>query len=181
MDRWTDRQTNNNIHKHPWMLSVSHLDTSACQIVGHFFQALCMQYTNPSPWMVGRTNAWNDNNTHRHQCWPRVSHLETSAFLTLCHSFLVTCQQMCKNLKMWLTDCKFWRSLSLAQICCHLMFFIICINLCSNTSVDIMYNLVSHFTLRLFTVVELNLCCHCLLVVMVASLFPLFLRSRVYY
>ena len=86
----TDRQTNNNIHKHPWMLSVSHLDTSACQIVGHFFQALCMQ--------------WNDNNTHRHQCWPRVSHLETSAFLTLCHSFPVTCQQMCKNLKMWLTD-----------------------------------------------------------------------------
>ena len=56
MDRWTDRQTNNNIHKHPWMLSVSHLDTSACQIVGHFFQALCMQYTNPSPWMVGRTD-----------------------------------------------------------------------------------------------------------------------------
>ena len=41
-DRWTDRQTNNNIHKHPWMLSVSHLDTSACQIVGHFFQALCI-------------------------------------------------------------------------------------------------------------------------------------------
>ena len=103
-DRWTDRQTNNNIHKHPWMLSVSHLDTSACQIVGHFFQALCMQYTNPSPWLDGRTNAWNDNNTHRHQCWPRVSHLETSAFLTLCHSFPVTCQQMCKNLKMWLTD-----------------------------------------------------------------------------
>ena len=55
-DRWTDRQTNNNIHKHPWMLSVSHLDTSACQIVGHFFQALCMQYTNPSPWMAGRTD-----------------------------------------------------------------------------------------------------------------------------
>ena len=55
-DRWTDRQTNNNIHKHPWMLSVSHLDTSACQIVGHFFQALCMQYTNPSPWMVWRTD-----------------------------------------------------------------------------------------------------------------------------
>ena len=55
-DRWTDRQTNNNIHKHPWMLSVSHLDTSACQIVGHFFQALCMHYTNPSPWMVGRTD-----------------------------------------------------------------------------------------------------------------------------
>ena len=55
-DRWTDRQTNNNIHKHPWMLSVSHLDTSACRIVGHFFQALCMQYTNPSPWMVGRTD-----------------------------------------------------------------------------------------------------------------------------
>ena len=55
-DRWTDRQTNNNIHKHPWMLSVSHLDTSACQTVGHFFQALCMQYTNPSPWMVGRTD-----------------------------------------------------------------------------------------------------------------------------
>ena len=55
-DRWTDRQNNNNIHKHPWMLSVSHLDTSACQIVGHFFQALCMQYTNPSPWMVGRTD-----------------------------------------------------------------------------------------------------------------------------
>ena len=55
-DRWTDKQTNNNIHKHPWMLSVSHLDTSACQIVGHFFQALCMQYTNPSPWMVGRTD-----------------------------------------------------------------------------------------------------------------------------
>ena len=55
-DRWTDRQTNNNIHKHPWMLSVSHLDTSACQIVGHFFQALCTQYTNPSPWMVGRTD-----------------------------------------------------------------------------------------------------------------------------
>ena len=55
-DRWTDRHTNNNIHKHPWMLSVSHLDTSACQIVGHFFQALCMQYTNPSPWMVGRTD-----------------------------------------------------------------------------------------------------------------------------
>ena len=102
-DRWTDRQTNNNIHKHPWMLSVSHLDTSACQIVGHFFQAFCMQYTNPSPWMVGRTDErmkWQ----HRHQCWPRVSHLETSAFLTLCHSFPVTCQQMCKNLKMWLTD-----------------------------------------------------------------------------
>ena len=79
-DRWTDRQTNNNIHKHPWMLSVSH------------------------GWLDGRTNAWNDNNTHRHQCWPRVSHLETSAFLTLCHSFPVTCQQMCKNLKMWLTD-----------------------------------------------------------------------------
>ena len=39
-----------------WMLSVSHLDTSACQIVGHFFQALCMQYINPSPWMVGRTD-----------------------------------------------------------------------------------------------------------------------------
>ena len=39
-----------------WMLSVSHLDTSACQIVGHFFQTLCMQYTNPSPWMVGRTD-----------------------------------------------------------------------------------------------------------------------------
>ena len=39
-----------------WMLSVSHLDTSACQIVGHFFQALCMQYTNPSPWMVRRTD-----------------------------------------------------------------------------------------------------------------------------
>ena len=30
--------------------------------------------------------------------------VETSAFLTLCHSFPVTCQQMCKNLKMWLTD-----------------------------------------------------------------------------
>ena len=57
----------------------------------------------PKP-MDGRTNAWNDNNTHWHQCWPRVSHLETSAFLTLCHSFPVTCQQMCKNLKMWLTD-----------------------------------------------------------------------------
>ena len=57
----------------------------------------------PKP-MDGRTSAWNDNNTHRHQCWPRVSHLETSAFLTLCHSFPVTCQQMCKNLKMWLTD-----------------------------------------------------------------------------
>ena len=55
-------------------------------------------------WLDGRTNAWNDNNTHRHQCWPRVSHLETSAFLTLCHSFPVTCQQMCKNLKMLLTD-----------------------------------------------------------------------------
>ena len=55
-------------------------------------------------WTDGRTNAWNDNNTHRHQCSPRVSHLETSAFLTLCHSFPVTCQQMCKNLKMWLTD-----------------------------------------------------------------------------
>ena len=55
-DRWTDRETNNNIHKHPWMLSVSHLDTSACQIVGHFFQALCLQYTNPSPRMVGRTD-----------------------------------------------------------------------------------------------------------------------------
>ena len=56
------------------------------------------------PLLDGRTNAWNDNNTHRHQCWPRLSHLETSAFLTLCHSFPVTCQQMCKNLKMWLTD-----------------------------------------------------------------------------
>ena len=55
-DRWTDGQTNNNIHKHPWMLSVCHLDTSACQIVGHFFQALCLQYTNPSPRMVGRTD-----------------------------------------------------------------------------------------------------------------------------
>ena len=104
-DRWTDRQTNNNIHKHPWMLSVSHLDTSACQIVGHFFQALCMQYTNPSPWMVGRTDE-----RMKWQQYPsalmlaRVSHLETSAFLTLCHSFPVTCQQMCKNLKMWLTD-----------------------------------------------------------------------------
>ena len=105
-DRWTDRQTNNNIHKHPWMLSVSHLDTSACQIVGHFFQALCMRNTQTQAhgWLDGWTNAWNDNNTHRHQCWPRVSHLETSAFLTLCHSFPVTCQQMCKNLKMWLTD-----------------------------------------------------------------------------
>ena len=116
MDRWTDRQTNNNIHKHPWMLSVSHLDTSACQIVGHFFQALCMQYTNPSPWMVGRTDE-----RMKWQQYPSASmlaklplanidadgyccHLETSAFLTLCHSFPVTCQQMCKNLKMWLTD-----------------------------------------------------------------------------
>ena len=60
--------------------------------------------TQAHGWLDGRTNAWNDNNTHRHQCWPRVSHLETSAFLTLCHSFPVTCQQMCKNLKMWLTD-----------------------------------------------------------------------------
>ena len=56
-DRWADRQTNNNIHKHPWMLSVSQLDTSACQIVGHFFQALCMQYTNPTHgWLDGRTD-----------------------------------------------------------------------------------------------------------------------------
>ena len=60
--------------------------------------------TQAHGWLDRPTNAWNDNNTHRHQCWPRVSHLETSAFLTLCHSFPVTCQQMCKNLKMWLTD-----------------------------------------------------------------------------
>ena len=103
-DRWTDRQTNNNIHKHPWMLSVSHLDTSACQIVGHFFQALCMQYTNPSPWMVGRTDE-----RMKWQQYPSASMFAKgkssgNAFLTLCHSFPVTCQQMCKNLKMWLTD-----------------------------------------------------------------------------
>ena len=65
---------------------------------------VCNTQTQAHGWLDGRTNAWNDNNTHRHQCWPRVSHLETSAFLTLCHSFPVTCQQMCKNLKMWLTD-----------------------------------------------------------------------------
>ena len=36
------------------MLSVSHLDTSACQIVSHFFQALCLQYTNQGcqPWEI---------------------------------------------------------------------------------------------------------------------------------
>ena len=104
-DRWTDRQTNNNIHKHPWMLSVSHLDTSACQIVGHFFQALCMQYTNPSPWMVGRTDE-----RMKWQQYPSASMLAKGkssgniCISTLCHSFPVTCQQMCKNLKMWLTD-----------------------------------------------------------------------------
>ena len=90
-----------NTNKHPWMLSVSHLDTSACQIVGHFFQVLCMQYTNPSPWMVGRTDE-----RMKWQQYPSASMLAKgkSAFLTLCHSFPVTCQQMCKNLKMWLTD-----------------------------------------------------------------------------
>ena len=55
-------------------------------------------------WTDGRTHEMTTIRRCRHQCWPRVSHLETSAFLTLCHSFPVTCQQMCKNLKMWLTD-----------------------------------------------------------------------------
>ena len=86
-----------------------------CKLSGYISMPNCRPFLpsalyaihKPKPmdgWTDGRTNAWNDNNTHRHQCWPRVSHLETSAFLTLCHSFPVTCQQMCKNLKMWLTD-----------------------------------------------------------------------------
>ena len=81
-----------------------------CELRNSLFIAMqckrfvCNTQTQAHGWLDGRTNAWNDNNTHRHQCWPRVSHLETSAFLTLCHSFPVTCQQMCKNLKMWLTD-----------------------------------------------------------------------------
>ena len=56
-------------------------------------------------------DGWTDGRTHEMTTIPIginvgqwVSHLETSAFLTLCHSFPVTCQQMCKNLKMWLTD-----------------------------------------------------------------------------
>ena len=52
-------------------------------------------------------DGWTDGRTHEMTTIPigiNVSRLETSAFLTLCHSFPVTCQQMCKNLKMWLTD-----------------------------------------------------------------------------
>ena len=104
-DRWTDRQTNNDIHKHPWMLSVSHLDTSACQIVGHFFQALGMQYTNPSPWMVGRTDE-----RMKWQQYPSASMLakgKSSGNICISNSmpFLPSdLSLMCKNLKMWLTD-----------------------------------------------------------------------------
>ena len=78
-----------------------------CKPSGYISMPNCRPFLPSALYAIhkpGRTNAWNDNNTHRHQCWPRVSHLETSAFLTLCHSFPVTCQQMCKNLKMWLTD-----------------------------------------------------------------------------
>ena len=33
--------------------NISHLDTWACQFVGHFIQAICPQCTKPSPWTVG--------------------------------------------------------------------------------------------------------------------------------
>ena len=104
-DRWTDRQTNNNIHKHPWLLSVSHRDTSACQIVGHFFQALCMQYTNPSPWMVGRTDE-----RMKWQQYPSASMLakgKSSGNICISNStpFLPSdLSANVQNLKMWLTD-----------------------------------------------------------------------------
>ena len=103
-DRWTDRQTNNNIHKHPWMLSVSHLDTSACQIVGHFFQALCMQYTNPSPWMVGRTDE-----RMKWQQYPSASMLakgKSSGNICISNSMPFLPSDLSanvQNLKMWLT------------------------------------------------------------------------------
>ena len=58
-DRWTDRQTNNNIHKHPSMLSVSHLDTSACQIVGHFLPSALYAIHKPKP-----MDGWTDGRTH---------------------------------------------------------------------------------------------------------------------
>ena len=87
------------------MLSVSHLDTSACQIVGHFFQALCMQYTNPSPWMVGRTEE-----RMKWQQYPLASMLakgKSSGNICISNSmpFLPSdLSAKCKNLKMWLTD-----------------------------------------------------------------------------
>ena len=87
------------------MLSVSHLDTSACQIVGHFFQALCLQYTNPSPWMVGRTDE-----RMKWQQYPSASMLakgKSSGNICISNSmpFLPSdLSAMCKNLKMWLTD-----------------------------------------------------------------------------
>ena len=62
-DRWTDRQTNNNIHKHPWMLSVSHLDTSACQIVGQ-----CAAPLSPSMTLWQRCH----HNHHLHLLCPWI-------------------------------------------------------------------------------------------------------------
>ena len=49
-DRWTDRQTNNNIHKHPWMLSVSHLDTSACPNCRPFLPSALYAIHKPMKW-----------------------------------------------------------------------------------------------------------------------------------
>ena len=35
-------------------LRANHQDTSACWNIDHFFQAICLQYQNPSSWTVGR-------------------------------------------------------------------------------------------------------------------------------
>ena len=84
----------NNTNKCQWQLSISHLDTWAYQVEGHFFQAICPQYPNPSSgWLDKWTNALNDN-TNQHLCQLRVSHLDTSACQILCYSFQAICQWM---------------------------------------------------------------------------------------
>ena len=52
-NRQSNRNIGNNTHNCQWQLSISHLDTWACQFVAHFFQAICPQCTKPSPWTVG--------------------------------------------------------------------------------------------------------------------------------
>ena len=69
-------------------LSVSHLDTSACQNGDFFFQPIFRKTkTQVHRQLDRRTNAWNDNNTPRHRCRTMVSHPATSYCKILCHPY----------------------------------------------------------------------------------------------
>ena len=86
-------------------LKASHLDTSVCQNVDHFFPAISLQYLNSIPWMVRRMDEctkWQQYPSASMSAEGKLSGYINMPFL--CHSFQVLCKQMHRNLKMWWMD-----------------------------------------------------------------------------